>query len=261
MMNLFKLLFRRKKLSVECASVSDRGKVRPDNQDSLLVNRGRGAFCVADGMGGGEGGAEASRIVCAKVAEAVSKRCDFVDRVSRADASVTAANTAIREYASEAGYRQMGSTVAMLLVDLEDGRQALVGTVGDSRIYRYRAGTLQQLTRDHTVAGELGRRTGAARGLADLSGRGTALSHVLTRAVGVIPEVQVEWHRIDVKAGDQYLLCSDGLYDMADDEAIRHAFAVGGSAKEVVARLAEAADAAGATDNYTVIVVKIGGRR
>lgn len=256
---MFEFLRRRKRrFDVDSATFSDRGLVRPDNQDHVLAYGARGLYCIADGMGGGEGGAKASEIACASISRAVSRRTDFAERVKRTDEALRSANVEIRDYAAKAGYRQMATTAAVLLLDLAEGRQGVVGSVGDSRVYRFRGGELVQLTRDHTMACELSRTIGGRAMSAGISGREHLLSHVLTRAIGIEPEVKPEWRRIDFAAGDAFLVCSDGLYDMADAAAIRAAVAAGGRAKDVVARLAETVVKNGASDNYSMIVVKVG---
>ena len=97
-----------------------------------------------------------------------------------------------------------------------------------------------------SLASEFGARTGA-------------LSHVLTRAVGIEEEVQPDWRKLDVHPGDVCMICSDGVYDMVPDEGIRAAIAAGGTAAEIAARIERLVLAEGAADNFTAIVVKIGG--
>lgn len=259
MFDFMRGLFRREgEIALEFAAVSERGLVRPDNQDHFTVHQESGVFCVADGMGGGEGGAKASEIACASISRAASDRGDFPERIKRIAAAVREANGEIRKYAKKAGFRQMATTVTFLAVERRTG-VGVIGYVGDSRIYRFRDGELTQLTHDHTLAGELSRRA-ATRALANqLDGRAGALSHVLTRAVGIEPDVQTEWRKIDLRAGDMYLICSDGVYDMVAAGGLREAFAAGGTPQEVADRLAGRVVDGGAEDNYTAIVLRIGG--
>lgn len=254
-------LKRRHGHHLEVAARSACGPVRSENQDHYLVNCARSFFCVADGMGGGEGGAKASEIVCETLGRAISRRASLPDLLKRAAEAIRRANAGIREYAHAAGYRQMATTVTVMAVATGRKPFGVIGYVGDSRVYRFRAGGVEQLTHDHTLAGELSRR-GSMRGLvADLGGRVGALSHVLTRAVGIENEVQTDWKRIDLDVGDAYLLCSDGVYDMVPDDELGRIFGAGGSADEIAARLEEKILAAGARDNYTLIVIKVGGYR
>ena len=246
-------------VAVEAASLSDRGLVRRDNQDNLLVGRESGVYCVADGMGGGEGGAKASEIVCAAVAAATATRAGMPGRIGQVADAIRDANSEIREFAKKAGYRQMATTVTSLILDPGGERSAVLGYVGDSRLYRLRDGTLEQLSHDHTIAGELGRRA-SLRDSADTGqARSGRLSHVLTRAVGIEPEVQVEWRKIDLAPGDFYLLCTDGVYDMVPGSGIRRAVSSGGKCEEIVAKLRDMIVARGAIDNFTMVLLRIKG--
>ena len=256
-MNWFAKLFRRRRVRIDSAALSDRGLVRAENQDHVLVNRGRRFYCVVDGMGGGDGGAKASEIVCRCLRAAVARRTDFAERLDRVRAALAQANADIRAYAARAGFtRQMASTAALLALDPGTCRQAVAGFIGDSRVYRLRDGGLVQLTRDHTIVRELNLQTAGRAVAAGLRDRSLAISHMLTRALGVQEEAVPEWRRDDV-----FLVCTDGLYDAASEADIRGALAAGGAAKEIAARLARLAVAGGAGDNYSLVGVKIGGRR
>ena len=254
---LFGLVGR--KFKVDVAFASECGLVRKENQDHVVADPKALVFCVADGMGGGEAGGEASDIVCRNVSAVLHDYASFADRVRLVDDAIHRADGEIRAISAAAGYRQMGSTAAVLV---SDGRRiAAVGNVGDSRVYRMRAGKLQQLTRDHTMAEELMSRrpVQGAKPFADV--RYLALSHVLTRAVGVGQEpLKVDWHKIDVVDGDVLLLCSDGVHGFVPHSVILDAVLAGGSAREIVDRIAAIVVESGARDNYSAIVVKIGGR-
>lgn len=260
MLEFLKSLFRKKRFLVDVASISERGLVRAENQDHVFVNRERTTFCVADGMGGGEGGATASEMVCLFMSKAVAKNGDFGERVKRVDDAFRAANAAIRAYAYRAGFKQMASTATVLMADETDGRQAVVGFVGDSRVYRCREGLLTLLTHDHTMAGELMRRTAGQAMSVEFHGRQHALAHVLTRAVGVEAGVKPEWRKIDMRKGDVYLICSDGVHDMLSSEEIRALLSADEKAQDLVEGLSKKILSAGAVDNYSMVVLKIGGR-
>ena len=180
---LFGLVGERRRFKVDVASASECGLVRKDNQDHLVADSKTLVFCVADGMGGGEAGGQASDIICRSIDSALREHVGFADRVRLVDDAIRRADDEIRAIASSAGYRQMGSTVAVLISDGK--RIAAVGNVGDSRVYRLRDGKLQQLTRDHTLTEAIlsHRPPQGVKPLADV--RALALSHVLTRAVGV----------------------------------------------------------------------------
>ena len=248
-----------RRFKVDVAYASECGLVRKENQDHVVADQDALVFCVADGMGGGEAGGEASDIVCRNVAAVLHEYAGFADRVRLVDDAIRRADGDIRSVAASAGYRQMGSTAAVLV---SDGRRiAAIGNVGDSRVYRLRAGRLQQITRDHTLAEEFVRLrpSRSARPFADL--RALSLSHILTRAVGVGHEpLKVDWQRIDVVDGDVLLLCSDGVHGFVPHPVLVRVLLAGGSAREIVDRIAKVVVESGAHDNYSAIVVKIGGR-
>lgn len=257
---LFGLFRRRRSIHVEIASFCECGPVRRENQDHVLVNRRGLVFCVADGMGGGEGGGVASEIVCREISKAVSRRTDFPERVRLVDAAVRRADADVRAYAAKAGYRQMGSTATVFVGDPEDGRSAVVGNVGDSRVYCLRAGEMRQLTHDHTMEREILRRNSSRQQTPATEARASMLAHVLTRAVGVGTEARLEWRKVDMREGDVFLLCSDGVYGYIAPQALKDAVASGGSAKAIAARISALVEERGAHDNFSAIVVKIGGR-
>lgn len=254
--------FRDKRLTVDVAALSERGLVRPDNQDHVLVHRAHLTYGIADGMGSGDGGAKASEIVCRAVEAALVACVGFPERVKRVHEALQTANTEIRAFAEKAGFtRQMASTAAILVLDCDHGDQAAVGFVGDSRVYRFRDGALQQLSRDHTVAREIRSSADGPAVAAEQTDRHHAFSHVLTRAVGAQAKVTPEWRQIDLRQDDAFLICSDGVSDMVSDEEIQASFAAGGKAWDTAACLAKKVMAGGAVDNYSMVVVKIGGFR
>lgn len=255
---LFGLLGKQRRFRTDVAFASECGLVRRENQDNVVVDPKTLVFCVADGMGGGEAGGEASASICRNVDSALHERASFADRVRLVDDAIHRADGEIRAVSAAAGYRQMGSTVAVLVSDGK--RIAAVGNVGDSRVYRLRDGKLCQLTRDHTLTAEIlsHRLPQGAKPLADV--RALALSHVLTRAVGVGQErLKVDWRRVDVKEGDVMLLCSDGVHGSVLPSELAAAVAAGGGAEEILGRICSLVVAAGAHDNYSAVVVKIGG--
>ena len=255
---LFGLVGTQRKFKTDVAFASECGLVRRENQDHLVADPKALVFCVADGMGGGEAGGEASATVCRNVDSVLHERASFADRVRLVDDAIHRADGEIRAVSASAGYRQMGTTVAVLVSDGK--RIAAVGNVGDSRVYRIRDGKLTQLTRDHTLTAEIlsHRLPQGVKPLADV--RALALSHVLTRAVGVGQErLKVDWRKVDVKVGDVMLLCSDGVYGAVAPSALAAAVAAGGGAKEILRRICSLVVAAGARDNYSAVVVKIGG--
>ena len=241
---------------IESAACSERGLVRPDNQDSFFKSDEQMVYCVADGMGGGEGGAKASSIVAECVHKAVESHKDYDERVKAVADAIREANAEIRVYAQKMNYRQMATTATVLMSDPDDATEAVIGYVGDSRVYRFRDGHLEQVTRDHTLAEEL-KRMARLNIPIGVDGRASRLSHVLTRAVGIEDEVTLDWRRIDLREGDMAIISSDGLYDVLPDDEIRRLLSEGGTPEAVIRRLSDSIVRGGAIDNYTIILIKV----
>jgi PPM family protein phosphatase len=238
--------------ALRCGAATDTGLVRRNNQDFLLV--AEGLFAVADGMGGHAGGEVASRVAVATLQDAFGS--DHHQRTADhlLDA-VRAANNAVYERSqADASLRGMGTTLtaAALVVEGEEERIA-VANVGDSRAYVFAQGDLTQLTEDHSVPEELVR-----QGALDPDEVGShPQRHILTRAMGILPDVQVDLWEVLPIAGDRLLLCSDGLVrEVTDDQiasVLRRLADPAEAADELVAR----ARAAGGSDNITVVIIDV----
>ena len=227
------------------SGITDPGQVRTQNQDTFLVEDD--LVLIADGMGGYAGGEVAAQIA----ADVVGDR--FADDRS-ADGlrdAVADANRQIYERGVEPGLEGMGTTLVALAV-VDPAPRLLLVNVGDSRAYLLRDGSLSQLTEDHSVAAELVRlgRLEEDEG-AEHPGR-----HVLTRALGVERDVEPDLIEIEPEEGDRVLLCSDGLSNELDDEAIRSMLAVGGPS-DAARALVAAANAHGGLDNITAVVADV----
>lgn len=248
---------RRRPLGFVAATATDRGLVRAENQDAFVCAEAAGFFCVADGMGGGEGGALASRWTCDALAEvwANTEGQPLAARETRLGEALQSVNGRIRAHARQHGYRVMGTTVAGLLHVGAEGARARIFHVGDTRIYRFRHGRLDALTRDHTVGNELG----AAMATASfdqakaLQARSNPLTHILTRAVGTELRARPDWKTVDLQRGDRFLLCSDGVHDMLSDAELAAILKKASSPRAAVARIEAAVRRAGAGDNYTLV--------
>jgi protein phosphatase len=227
----------------------DIGRVRENNEDVVVAHDH--LVAVADGMGGGPGGEVAASIAIALVQAAFTGRS-----LDELRAGVRAANRAIWERASaSADLEGMGSTICAIGL-VEDGTIAVVN-VGDSRAYVWRDAELRQLTQDHTVTAELIRR-------GELTEE-AAVNHphrnVLTRVLGVGPEVDPECSAYAVEPGDRVLVCSDGLCNEVSDQDIASVMAATTSLSATAERLVESALAAGARDNVAVVLADIEGLR
>ncbi len=234
------------------SGLSHPGQVRGENEDCIATRPELGLAILADGMGGHQAGEVASRmaidIIADNVAGALAQEDDARGSIA---AAIQAANSAIHEAAkTHSEYRGMGSTV---VVAVFRGDRLYVGHVGDSRLYRFRHGALEQLTKDHSVVQEL-----VNRGLfTPEEARQSLAKNLVTRALGVDPTIETETNETAVQPGDVYLLCSDGLTDVVSDEQIAELLRAAPSDVEGVARrLIERANANGGPDNISVIVVR-----
>ena len=244
---------------VKIAIKSDKGLVRKDNQDGIACLEEAGVFAVADGMGGGAKGALASRMMCEALEKGVSSASDYLARLDEIAAAVAAANGRIFDYSASQGFKTMGTTLALLALDDVSRGRGAIGHIGDSRVYRVREGSAVLMTRDHSVGSELEKRVGVTAGRG-FSLRSNPLAHVLTRAVGTTATVQLEWRKIDIAPGDRFVVCSDGVHDVVDGDELA-ALVVGGGVADAAEALGREVVARGAPDNYSFVIIEIGGRK
>ena len=229
-------------LAFRSAARTDAGRVRPVNEDRYLERPQAGLWAVADGMGGHEDGEAAAALVVETLGRLVDAGSAYAN-LRALCASLKAANHALAP-GGEAATR--GSTVVALL--LSDGHYACVWA-GDSRCYRLRGKTFEQITRDHTLVQELVE----AGALTQDEARRHPRSHVVTRAVGARDEIELDVRHGPVEAGDLFLLCSDGLTSMVADGEIAELIAARGV--EAAGDLMTLALNRGARDNVTVVLV------
>lgn len=245
-------------MEIEYAGCSHVGR-RKNNEDSMLMNPDLGLFVVADGMGGYEGGEVASRIVVDTLQEFFELNDDDVEvtwpfGLNRSMGFVenlvcVGLKLANREVIKQrrGPLSDMGSTAVVAAVHAS---RLVIAHVGDSRVYRLRRYLLEQLTEDHSLIAELRR-----QGVKKLPG--DHFSHIITRAIGIKDDVGPEVQSFAAREGDIYLLCSDGLTDPLEDEAIARTLErlpPAGACKALV----EQAYEAGGTDNITCVVIGVG---
>lgn len=250
--------------ALQIVSLTDPGKIRGHNEDCVESRPGIGVVVLADGMGGYNAGEVASGMATSLIASGLTNVWDrgALKSLDREQASalsqqllqqqVMHANTAIFEAAQKdpqcAG---MGTTlVACIFYD----NFLTVGHIGDSRLYRMRNDMLEQITRDHSLLQEQ-----IDSGL--ISKEDARQSHnknLVTRALGIDPEVEAEIHSYEVLEGDIYLLCSDGLNDMIEDEEIQMTLiALRSNLGLMAQQLVQAANDAGGRDNISVMLIKV----
>lgn len=231
---------------------SDKGLVRPLNEDSLCAEPGLGLFAVADGMGGHRAGEVASRAAIAELVRYLKENLPLFPNPADALVSgVQAANRLVFHLSSSyRSLRGMGTTLTAALV--RNG-ELFWAHVGDSRLYLLRGGELVQLTEDHSLVRELVRRGG----LREEQARFHPHRSVLTRALGIEPEVRVDSDRLVLRSKDRLLLCTDGLTEHLSDEEIAAVVSCAAVA-EAVGRLVEMALGRGGTDNISIILLAVG---
>jgi serine/threonine protein phosphatase PrpC len=230
-------------------SATDVGRVRTINEDRALETLT--LFAVADGMGGHVGGEVASSIAIDSL-ESGFARTPTIDGLV---AAVQDANRAVWERgADDQDLRGMGTTVtAAALIVTADGDRLVLANVGDSRTYRFHSGVLDQLSVDHSVAEEL-----VSRG--ELSEAEAAVHphrHILTRALGVSPQVEVDIWQIVPEEGDRYLLCSDGLSNEVIPEVMSSVLSTVRDPRAAAETLVGLANDSGGSDNITAVVVDV----
>lgn len=242
---------------LESSELTDTGKHRSNNEDAALRLPGSGVFCVADGMGGAADGDLASRTVVDAIDEAFSGRHsdgepDF-ERVKQLirEAALNA-NAWIKEYAEDRGSGGMGTTLVVLAFDPVAPGNAVVMHAGDSRAYRLRGDTLTRLTRDHSLVSDAG--------LDDRESLGPMFRAMVTRAVGIRADVDLEETPVDVAENDLFLLCSDGLTAMVCDEELALILREnrGLDADGICRLLVDKSNRKGGEDNITVLLVRAG---
>jgi PPM family protein phosphatase len=247
-------------MTLEFFSATDTGRARSNNEDSVAVDDATSLVVLADGMGGYNAGEVASGMATSFIRSELgrwlseaSETATDTDVRRAMDICVDNANRAIFNAAnSNPQYAGMGTTLVVAV--FRDAR-LLMGHVGDSRAYRLRAGRLSQITHDHSLLQEQ-----IDSGLITPEQAAfSANKNLVTRAVGVEDTVLLETHLHDVLPGDTYLLCSDGLSDMLDDESIAQLLGSAETLPEAANALIDAANDAGGKDNISVILARVRG--
>ncbi len=250
-------------MNIEAYGRTDVGPVRDNNEDSLLLDTEMGVFVVADGMGGHAGGEVASEMAVNAVHSVLIGQTDpdetqlvapdtlaSTDQImaERLRYAMNQASIQIRKESEERPEtRGMGTTVVAIVVD---GRNAYIAHVGDSRAYLLRGGELTRLTRDHTVVQQ---EIDAGRLTPELA-RLLPHRNLLTQSVGYHGPVEPDTSHHEVQGGDVFMMCTDGLTDVLDDDRIAELMR-GAAVEDLCDVLVDAALENGTQDNVTVAVV------
>lgn len=235
-------------------SMTDVGRRREMNQDYMYTSETAvgmlpNLYIVADGMGGHKAGEYASRFTVEKMVEVISKE-KAKEPVAALKGAMTVANHELfTEAGSDAGKAGMGTTVVAATVV---GNRMYVANVGDSRLYIINHEAITQITRDHSLVEEMVR-------MGEMD-KEDAKNHpdknIITRAVGVIPEVTADFFEVEVKPEDTILLCSDGLTNMIEDEEIKKIVLGQRDIVEKAEKLVKTANENGGRDNITVVLIE-----
>jgi len=238
--------------------LSDIGLVRSNNEDVWSFLKESGFFALADGMGGHNAGEvaakEAVRFVCSSVEElfvSSEKEWNIFDLCSFTKLCIENANSWVHHLGrKKKEYQGMGTTLCTLLFH---ERSLIYGHVGDSRIYRYRQGQLDQLTIDHSLKNEL-----ISQGkFYESPNKPFPYKNVLTRAIGTHGDVEAEIHIAPVNPDDLYLMCSDGLTDCVSDKEISSILNQTQDPKVITTTLIDIAKKNGGNDNITIVSVHV----
>ena len=235
-------------------SITDIGKRRKLNQDyvytsEMPVGHLANLFLVADGMGGHNAGDYASRYTIETIVDEISKSNDE-SPVFVLEKAITRANSLIRQKSEEeTELNGMGTTVVAATIE---GNKLCVANVGDSRLYIINNREIRQITRDHSLVEEMVRMGGLKREMA----RNHPDMNIITRAIGALDDVDVDFFEVRLNKGDTILMCSDGLSNMIEDEEIRMIMQGQRDIVEKAESLVKAANNNGGKDNIAVVLVE-----
>ncbi len=252
------------RMQASAAGLTDVGLQRDHNEDCFVIVEDRNLFIVADGMGGHQAGDVASKLATESVANFFELSAsddatwpfeidpNLSDEENRLATAIRVANRAIfQQSLQRQECRGMGTTIVGALFS-PDANKMYMGHVGDSRGYRIRAGVIEQLTRDHSLVNDY------KQAMPELSPEEAdeLPKNVITRALGMQPQVVVDLLQVDLLPGDIFLLCSDGLSGMLDDNEMLAVVAESDGLENAARALVTRANENGGEDNVTVVLVQ-----
>jgi len=236
---------------MQITALSDRGRVRPDNEDSLLVKPEQGLFVVCDGMGGHNAGEVASRLAVQSIDSCLEESGSEITPELLNHAIVKANELVWQQGQGNPEWREMGTTATAAAIK---DQHLLVANVGDSCLYLITNRTIRKVTTDHTLAQEM-----VKDGLIKPNEvKQSGYNHILTRALGVHPALEIDNFEETLLTGDMILICSDGLSDMLfDDEILNILLENEDNLDAAASALLEKALAGGGYDNISLILLKV----
>jgi protein phosphatase len=248
-------------MSFRVGAATDIGRKRSQNQDNIASCPEIGLFVVADGMGGHRGGETASAMAVQVIPEVVRAsvgKGDWNSRELISEAILEANNRIFERSQNQPQLQGMGTTTVSFLFK---GNTLTIGHVGDSRAYFFRDGALWQMTRDHSLVQEKLR----AGMITRAEVKTDRMKNVITRSVGFEMDVNVETYEMEVQPGDVFLLCSDGLSGLVEDDQIAEILRDrlkserqdSTALEEAVRALITAANSNGGDDNISTILVEV----
>lgn len=251
-------------MQFETVGKTDVGKVRSNNEDNFHVDPEIGLSIVADGMGGHSSGEVASKLAVDVTSDSMRKfilngqkfilgkvNPQFSERANQLASSVRLSNQFIYETAkSKPQHQGMGTTIDCVLIQKN---KISIAHVGDSRVYMIREEKIYQLTQDHSLVSDQVRQGLITKEEAEKS----SLKNILTRALGVDENVEVDIYEVDAFPGDILVSCSDGLDKMVKNDEILKAVHDMKTPKMIAEHLVDLANAAGGVDNVTVVVTQL----
>ncbi len=248
---------------IKVVRLTDVGMLRDHNEDAVASDMSIGLMVLADGMGGYKAGEVASEIAVLMIAAEVTESMQNMPRIPMIapdllpesnmllDAVAKTNATIYQISQNQPQCAGMGTTlVASIFVE----NKLVVGHIGDSRMYRLRGETLLQLTEDHSLVQE---QINAGL-ISEEQAQYSSNKNLVTRALGIDPEAELELQEFDVEVGDLYLQCSDGLSDLVTDMEITEILLeANGNISHAASRLVQTANEKGGTDNISVVLAKI----
>lgn len=237
---------------IKAYGLTDKGKVRENNEDNFYIDADSGFFVVSDGIGGGQAGEKASEVVVKILPVQLKISLNFSDADGALEKAIKILSHQLCQYAGEEEELEgAGATVVACLI--RDGT-AWIGHMGDSRAYLLRKGIFEQLTEDHSVVAimlNLGQIT-------KRQARRHPARHTITRYAGMKGEVYPDIRAFSLNAGDKILLCTDGLTDMVSERETGQIMLEEPDLEKICKKLIDTANTAGGRDNITAVVIQYG---